>query len=85
MAGGLEHNHPAVRNGVVDEVADLLGGDDVFAALKDQRRHGDTGEVPAIVGGEGHASKRFGDLRIGAAEAVGQFLAELRPVRVTWA
>ena len=69
-------------NGAVDEVADLLRGDDVFAALEDQRRHVDAGEVLAIVGGERHAGEGLGDLRIGAAEAVGQLLAQLGPVRI---
>ena len=36
----------------------------------------------AIVGHEGDPRKRLGDFGIGAAEAVGQFLAEFGPVRI---
>ena len=37
MAGGLENDHPAVRDATVDEIADLLAGDNVLAALKDRK------------------------------------------------
>ena len=39
-------------------------------------------QVGAVVGEEGDAREVPGDLRVGAAEAVGQLLAELRAVRV---
>src|SRR6476646_6579844 len=40
-----------------DEVADRLAGDDVLAALKDQRRYRQAGEIFAVVRREGHAGE----------------------------
>ena len=63
-------------------VADDIRRDHVVRALQDQGGHPDVGEVGAVVRGEGDPGEVPGDLRIGAAEAVGQLVAELRPVGV---
>ncbi len=60
------------------EPADLFGGDDVLAALKDQRWNCDLGKVLPVVGGEGNACERLGDFGIGSAETVGQFFTQFR-------
>ena len=54
MAGRVQDDHPAVRKVAVDELADLLGGDDVLAALEDKGWNGDVRKILAVVGGEGH-------------------------------
>src|SRR6201999_1470871 len=82
VAGRLQDNHPAVWEMAVDEFADLLRSDDVLAALEDEDRNVDAGQVVAVVGREGHAGKGLRDLRISAAETVGQFFPKLRPVRI---
>ena len=51
-------------------------------ALQDQRRHRHRGEVGAVVGQERDPGEPPGDLRVGAAEARRQLLAELRPLGV---
>ncbi len=51
-------------------------------ALDHQRRHGHLREVGPVVGQERGAGEHPRDGRVGAAEAVGQLLAQLRPVRV---
>ena len=56
------------------------GRDDVVAALQDERRRLQPRQVRAVVGQEGDARELLGDLRVGAAEAVGQLHAELRLV-----
>jgi hypothetical protein len=66
----------------MNEFADLPGGDDVFAALKDERRDVNPGEVAAVVGGKGDPRKRLRDVRIGSAKAVGQFRTELGTIRI---
>src|ERR1700692_1344530 len=64
------------------EFADFGGGYDVLLALKYQRGHRYLRQVGTVVGSESDARKRLGDFRIGAAETVGELLAELRPVGI---
>src|SRR5215207_4007888 len=80
MAGGLKHNHLAVWDVVVDIGADQDAGDDILAALEDQRASLHLGQVLAVIGEERDASELFGNRRISPAEAVGQFFAKLGPV-----
>jgi hypothetical protein len=61
MAGGLKHNHLAVWDVVVDIGSDLDAGDDIFAALEDQRASLHLGQVRAVVGEECDASELFGN------------------------
>src|SRR5665213_647392 len=82
VPGRLEENDIAARNPAAHEFSDLLGRNNVFAALKDQGRYLDLGKVAPVVGCEGDTREGLGDLRVGAAEAVGQFLAEFRTVRI---
>lgn len=82
MPGRVQDDHPAVGDIAGDKLTDLLGGDDVLAALEDERRNGDIRKVLAVVGGESHSSERFGDFGIRAAETIRQLLTELRPVGI---
>ena len=59
-----------------------LRGDRVVAALQDQRGGLQLRQVGAVVREEGDAREVLRDLRVGAAEAVGQFRAELGTVRI---
>ena len=70
----LQHR---VRQCLVQVLADRHRGDDVVAALDDERRCPQPGQVGAIVRQEGHASELLGDVGIGPTEAVGQFDGEL--------
>ena len=76
MPGGLQKHDLTAWNAVLHELSNLLRGDDVLAALKDQRRNRDLGEIASVVGGKGDPRKCLCDFRIGPAEAVGQFLAK---------
>jgi hypothetical protein len=82
VAGRLEHHQLAAGDLGVDVLTDLKGGDDVVAALQDQGWNRHLRQVGAVVGGKGRAGELPGDDRIGAAEAFGQFFAELWPVGV---
>ena len=74
MPGGVQDDKFAAGDGAVNEFAHLLRGDDVLAALQDQRRDIHLGEIGAVVRLEGNAGERLGDFGIGAAKAVGEFL-----------
>ena len=78
MPDGRELGERAARDALVHVAADDVGRDDVLAALQDQRRDGDAGEVGPVVGEEGDAGELAGDVGVGAAEAVGQLLGQLR-------
>jgi len=64
------------------ELANFRGGDDILFALQDQGWHRHLGQVSTVIGGEGHPRKSLGDFRIRPAEAVSEFLAEFRAVRI---
>jgi hypothetical protein len=72
----------AARDPASHELSDLLGGNEVLAALKDQGWNRYLCEIASIVGCEGDARKCLGDVRIGPTEAVGQFRAEFGAVRI---
>ena len=63
----------------MDIVANLFRRDDVIAALQDQGGDGHPAKVSPVVRRKGDAREGLRNLRIGAAKAVGQFLAEFRP------
>src|SRR5665213_2262681 len=80
---GFEEHDLAAWDAASHELSYLLRGDDVLTALKDQRGSLDLRQVGPVVRCEGHAREGLGDLRIGPAEAVGQFLAQYGPVRIS--
>src|SRR5580698_8283030 len=82
VPGGFEEHDLAARDAASHELSDLLRGNDILAALKDQGWNCDLGEITSVVRCEGDARECLCDLRIGPTKAVGQFLAELRMVRV---
>src|SRR4030081_1963652 len=82
VPGRLEEDELAARDPAAHELSDLLGSNDVLAALKDQGWNRDVGEIASIVGCEGDTRECLRDLRIGPAEAVGQFLAEFGAIRI---
>jgi hypothetical protein len=49
VATGVQHDQLTIWDLLMDEFADLFGGDDIIAALKDQRSGGDFRKVAAIV------------------------------------
>ena len=57
---------------------DRLRRNRVLRALEDERLGPHLRQVGPVVGEERHAGEVLGDLRVGAAEAVGELLAELR-------
>ena len=71
----------AARDVLVHVPADDVGRDDVLAALQHQRRDVDAGQVGPVVGEERDPGELPGDVGVGAAEAVGQLLGQLRAGR----
>ena len=82
MAGGVKEDELAVRELLVDEVADTLRGDHVLRALQDEAPRVDGGQISAVIGQKGDASELLRDVRIGHAEGVGELLAELRSIGI---
>ena len=74
----LDHVQGAGRQVAVQVVAHRTRGDQVVAALQDQGRHRRQRQVGAVVRQEGDAGEMLGDPGVVAAEAVGQFLAQVR-------
>ncbi len=70
----------AGRQVPVQELADGDRRDQVVAALQDQGRDCRLRHVGTVVGSEGHAGQVLGDIGVVAAEAAGQFLAQVGPV-----
>src|SRR5215217_51019 len=82
MAGGIEVDDAAAVNRLIDILAHPLGCDDVVTGLQDKRFSPDIDEVSPIVGCKRYPGKLPGNIGIGAAERVGQFLAELGSIRI---
>src|ERR1051325_7316126 len=82
MARRLQNHEFAVRDLPVHVLSYRNGGDNVFTALQNQGRYRDFREVGPIVGVESDARELLCDVGIGPAEAVGEVLAKLRPVRI---
>ena len=82
MAGGPQHHHLAARDVALHVGADLCPGDDVLAALENQRASFDLGQVRAVVGQERHSSEFFRNRGIGPAEAVSRTESECRMLRL---
>lgn len=74
MADIVDHGQLAAGQVPVQVLSHLARGDQIVAALQDQRRHGGLGQIRAVVGGEGHPAEVPGDLRIVALEPVPQFI-----------
>ena len=75
VPGGLQQHERAVRQLAVDVFADRSRRDHVLRALEDRLRAATPSRSRAIVGQERRAGEPLGDLRVRAAEAVGEFLA----------
>jgi hypothetical protein len=80
MADVLDHMECALRQMTVKVFSDAARRDQVIAALQDEGGYLRERHVGAVIGEEGHACEVLGDLRVVAAEAVGQLLAQLRLV-----
>src|SRR5436189_472227 len=78
----FELNEFAVADPVSHVPPDRLRRDDVVRALQDERLRRELRQVGAIVRQEGHAREVLRYLRVGAAEAVREFLGELRAVSI---
>src|ERR1700761_3621838 len=72
-----KHGQTAARYLRVDKLAYGTRRDGIAGTLNDQAGNPDAGQVGSIVGQEGDAGKVLGDLRVRAAEAVLELLAEL--------
>ena len=82
VAVGLEHGQGAAGDRLVHVAADLDRCDHVVGALQDQGRHRHRCQVVTGVGEEGDVGELPGHVGVGAAEARGELLAELGPLRV---
>jgi hypothetical protein len=80
VADVLDHVQLAVRKMAVQVIADRARRNDIVAALQDQGRYRRFRHVGPVVGQEGGAREVLGDVRIVAAEAGGQLLAQFRLV-----
>ena len=54
------------------------GGDQVVGRLQNEYRGGQAEHILAVIREEGHAGELLGDVRLGAAEALGERLAQVR-------
>ena len=79
MSCGAQANQFASGQILMDEVPDALWRDAVLGTLQDERRDGQEAKVRAIIREESDASEMFGDLRVGAAEALGKLGRQFRP------
>src|SRR6185312_6588081 len=82
VARRLQDHEFAVRHLLSHVLADCKRSNDVLTALEDQRRYRDLTEIGPVIGIERDACEFLRDVGIGSAEAVGEFFAKFRPVRI---